>query len=161
MTGVQTCALPISEYKVATQGILNGDLSLKSTKASYDSFTMDTMISDYTYDDSSISDDVIVSYSVRPYLPSFSAGTMWRYIGRWLWLGNFDRIFVNTKNDFNSSDFFSGVNSRDITRSNDNLIVHNIVDLKINAPMLPTADSFMTRDMNELNNGYGVTSQSE
>lgn len=150
-----------TEYKVATQGILNGDLSLKSTKASYDSFTMDTMISDYTYDDSSISADAIVSYSVRPYLPSFSAGTMWRYIGRWLWLGNFDRIFVNTKNDFTSSDFFSGVNSRDITRSNDNLIVHNIVDLKINAPMLPTADSFMTRDINELNNGYGVTAQSE
>ena len=150
-----------TEYKVATQGILNGDLSLKSTKASYDSFTMDTMISDYTYDDNSISDDAIVSYSVRPYLPSFTAGTMWRYIGRWLWLGNFDRIFVNTKNDFSSSDFFSGVNSRDITRSNDNLIVHNIVDLKINAPMLPTADSFMTRDMNELNNSYGVTAQSE
>lgn len=150
-----------TEYKVATQGILNGDLSLKSTKASYDSFTMDTMISDYTYDDNSISDDAIVSYSVRPYLPSFTAGTMWRYIGRWLWLGNFDRIFVNTKNDFSSADFFSGVNSRDITRSNDNLIVHNIVDLKINAPMLPTSDSFMTRDMNELNNNYGVTSQSE
>lgn len=150
-----------SEYKVATQGILNGDLSLKSTKASYDSFTMDTMISDYTFDDSSISDNVIVSYSVRPYLPSFSAGTMWRYIGRWLWLGNYDRIFVNTKSDFNSSDFFSGVNSRDITRSSDNLTVHNIVDLKINAPMLPTADSFMTRDIHELNNGYGVTAQSE
>lgn len=150
-----------TEYKVATQGILNGDLSLKSTKASYDSFTMDTMISDYTYDDNTISDNIIVSYSVRPYLPSFAAGTMWRYIGRWLWLGNFDRIFVNTKNDFSSADFFSGVNSRDITRSNDNLIVHNIVDLKINSPMLPTADSFMTRDMHELNNDYGVTAQSE
>lgn len=150
-----------TEYKTSSQGVLNGDLSLKSTKASYDSFTMDTMISDYTLDDSSISDNVIVSYSVRPYLPSFSAGTMWRYIGRWLWLGNFDRIFVNTKNNFNSVDFFSGVNSRDITRSDDNLIIHNIVDLKINAPMLPLADSFMTRDMNELNKDYGVTSQSE
>lgn len=148
-----------AEYKTVAQNILNGDLSLKSTKASYDSFTMDTMISDYAYDKTA--PNGITSYSVVPYLPSFSAGTMWRYIGRWLWLGNYDRIFVNSKSDFTSIDFFTGANSRDITRSDDNLIIHNIVDLKINAPMLPLADSFMTRDMNELDKSYGVTAQSE
>lgn len=153
-----------AEYKTRTQGILNGDLSLMSTKSSYDSFTMDQTIANYVAQDSSSSDGTVNFTVTSPNTERLSAGTMWRYIGRWLWLGNFDRIFLNTRQQY-STDYPDYANitwsSRDTHVTDDNLIIHNIVDLKINAPMLPLEDSYMTRDLEELRNGSGVRSQSE
>lgn len=152
-----------AEYKTRTQGILNGDLSLMSVKSSFDSFTMDQVISDYVSQDEN-SDGTLSVVVTAPNLSNIAAGTMWRYIGRWLWLGNFDRIFVNQR-QFYSTDYYDYSNvtwqSRDTHVIDDNLILHNIVDLKINAPMLPLADSYMTKDLEDLQNGVGVRSQSE
>nr|CDL65701.1 unnamed protein product [uncultured bacterium] len=153
-----------AEYKMRTQGILNGDLSLMSTKSSYDSFTMDQTIANYVAQDSTSEDGTVNFTLTSPNSARLSAGTMWRYIGRWLWLGNFDRIFLNTRQQY-STDYpdYADItwSSRDTHVTDDNLIVHNIVDLKINAPMLPLEDSYMTRDLEELRNGFGVRSQGE
>lgn len=154
-----------AEYKTRTQGVLNGDLSLLSTKSSYDSFTLDQTIANYVAQDSTGSSHGNVSFVITaPHTIYLGAGTMWRYIGRWLWLGNFDRIFVNTRQQY-TTDYPDYANitfaSRDTHVTDDNLIIHNVVDMKINAPMLPLEDSYMTRDLEDLSNGAGVRSQGE
>lgn len=152
-----------AEYKTSTQGVLNGDLSLLSTKSSFDSFTMDQVFADYV-SSSELSGGQIQCVRYSPSLRNMSAGTMWRYVGRWLWLGNFDRIFVNTRQFFSTVyDDYSNMTwtSRDTHLIDDNLVVHNVVNLKINAPMLPLAQSYMTQDIEDLYNSDGITIQSE
>lgn len=150
-----------AEYKTKTQGVLNGDLSLLSTKSSYDSFTLDQTIANYV---SSYETDQAATFIsvISPNLSACAAGTMWRYIGRWLWLGNFDRIFVNVRqflDTWHAAEYTW--QERDSHVTDDNLIIHNVVDLRINAPMLPLEDSYMTKDLDELNNDVGVRSQGE
>lgn len=148
--------LPIySEYKTKTCGILNGDLSLKSTRDSYDSFTLDEVISPISSYSVDPDDSQSGQLRILQFNPHYMvAGTMWRYLGRWLWLGRFDRIFVNnrlTYNDFLGSLSSKGdiyiKSSRNLSRSDDNLIVHHVIDLKLNSAMVPLAGSFMTDDL--------------
>lgn len=161
--------LPIySEYKTKTCGILNGDLSLKSTRGSYDSFTLDEIISPISSYSVNPDDSQCGSFQILQFNPKYMvAGTMWRYLGRWLWLGRFDRIFVNNRlnyNDFfNTLDNFQVVNlrsSRNLVRTDDNLIVHHVIDLKLNSAMVPLAGSFMTDDLLALDSN-GLKSQVE
>lgn len=148
--------LPIySEYKTKTCGILNGDLSLKSTRSSYDSFTLDEIISPIASYSVDLDDPQKGSFKILQFNPKYMvAGTMWRYLGRWLWLGRFDRIFVNNRLNYN--DFFNTLDhflvfdtrsSRNLIRTDDNLIVHHVIDLKLNSAMVPLAGSFMTDDL--------------
>lgn len=161
--------LPIySEYKTKTCGILNGDLSLKSTRSSYDSFTLDEIISPITSYSVDLDDSQQGSFQILQYNPKYMvAGTMWRYLGRWLWLGRFDRIFVNNRLNYN--DFFNTLDnfrvvgirsSRNLVRTDDNLIVHHVIDLKLNSAMVPLAGSFMTDDLLALDSN-GLKSQVE
>lgn len=165
--------IPIySEYKTKASGILNGDLSLKSTKASFDSFTMDELISDYeSIVDNSASEETNVPLGIYNniyyYFDNLVAGTMWRYLGRWLWLGRFDRIFVNNRLSYQGflesmkvGDLLSMSSPRNLIRTDDNLICHHVVDLKINSPMIPLSGSWMTDDMLSLDRD-GIKIQSE
>ena len=163
--------IPIySEYKTKTCGILNGDLSLRSTKSSYDSFTMDEIISDITHYEPDETEPWKGDMTILQYNPkSLVAGTMWRYLGRWLWLGRFDRIFVNNRlnfNDFLSSiDVSAGIDqgfhtSRRLGRSDDNLIVHHVIDMLLDSAMVPLSGSFMTDDLIALDK-YGIKSSVE
>lgn len=165
--------LPIfTEYKTKSTGVLNGDLSLRSTKASFDSFTMDELISDYESivdnSDSNSSSVVQGVYNNIYYdFNSLAAGTMWRYLGRWLWLGRFDRIFVNNRLSYNG--FLESMNvgkllpmssPRNLIRTDDNLICHHVIDVNINAPMVPLSGSWMTDDMLSLDRD-GIKVQTE
>ncbi len=163
--------IPIySEYKTKTCGILNGDLSLRSTKSSYDSFTMDEIISDITQYNPDDKQPWKGAMTILQYNPkSLVAGTMWRYLGRWLWLGRFDRIFVNNRLNFN--DFLSSIDpnpgidhgfntTRKLGRSDDNLVVHHVVDLLLDSAMIPLSGSFMTDDLLALDK-YGLKSSVE
>lgn len=161
--------LPIySEYKTKTCGILNGDLSLKSTRDSYDSFTLDEIISPITTYSVDLDDPQSGTFQTLQYNPKYMvAGTMWRYLGRWLWLGRFDRIFVNNRLNYfdfiNTLDSFRVVSirsSRNLVRTDDNLIVHHVIDLKLNSAMVPLAGSFMTDDLLALDSN-GLKSQVE
>lgn len=163
--------IPIySEYKTKTCGILNGDLSLRSTKSTYDSFTMDEIISDISHYDPNATEPWKGRMTILQYNPkSLVAGTMWRYLGRWLWLGRFDRIFVNNRLNFN--DFLFSVDpmpgtdhgfntSRRLGRSDDNLIVHHVIDMLLDSAMVPLSGSFMTDDLLALDK-YGIKSSVE
>lgn len=161
--------LPIySEYKTKTCGILNGDLSLKSTRSSYDSFTLDEIISPITTYSVDPDDSQSGTFQTLLFNPKYMvAGTMWRYLGRWLWLGRFDRIFVNNRLNYfdfiQTLDSFRVVNirsSRNLVRTDDNLIVHHVIDLKLNSAMVPLAGSFMTDDLLALDSN-GLKSQVE
>ncbi|UPW41354.1 major capsid protein [Sigmofec virus UA08Rod_3874] len=161
--------LPIyTEYKTKINGVLSGDLSLRSTKSTYDSYTMDELIGGVDYSDLGDSEQMpntqMQVYSA-PTMQMMVNGTMWRYLGRWLWLGRFDRIFVNTKISplseaasliakmYNSS-------ARNVSRTDDNLVVHHVVDMNINAPMIPLPGSWMTDDLYSLDPS-GITTQIE
>ena len=161
--------IPIfSEYKTKTQGILSGDLSLPSTRSSFDSFTMDEVFSPYYYDEHG--DNGSITRVVQEInFENLVCGTMWRYLGRWLWLGRFDRIFVNSRitiEDVLSNifgQFYDNIpysNIRDHSRSDDNIVCHSIIDMKINSPMVPLANSMLTQDINELYDS-GITSEIE
>lgn len=163
--------IPIySEYKTKTCGILNGDLSLRSTKSTYDSFTMDEIISDISHYESNATEPWRGTMTILQYNPkSLAAGTMWRYLGRWLWLGRFDRIFVNNRLNFNdflfSVDPMPGIDhgfntSRRLGRSDDNLIVHHVIDMLLDSAMVPLSGSFMTDDLLALDK-YGIKSSVE
>lgn len=161
--------LPIySEYKTKTCGILNGDLSLKSTRGSYDSFTLDEIISPITTYSVDPDDSQSGTFQTLQFNPKYMvAGTMWRYLGRWLWLGRFDRIFVNNRLNYfdfiQTLDSFRVLNirsSRNLVRTDDNLIVHHVIDLKLNSAMVPLAGSFMTDDLLALDSN-GLKSQVE
>jgi len=161
--------IPIySEYKTKTQGILSGDLSLPSTRNSFDSFTMDEVISPFYYDENG-SNGSITRVVQEINFENLVCGTMWRYLGRWLWLGRFDRIFVNSRitiEDILSNifgQFYENIpysNIRDHSRSDDNIVCHSIIDMKINSPMVPLANSMLTQDINELYDS-GITSETE
>lgn len=163
--------IPIySEYKTKTCGILNGDLSLRSTKSTYDSFTMDEIISDISHYEPDATEPWRGTMTILQYNPkSLVAGTMWRYLGRWLWLGRFDRIFVNNRLNFNdflfSVDPMPGIDhgfntSRRLGRSDDNLIVHHVIDMLLDSAMVPLSGSFMTDDLLALDK-YGIKSSVE
>lgn len=161
--------IPIySEYKIKTQGILSGDLSLPSTRNSFDSFTMDEVISPYIYEEND-GNGAVNRVVQEINFENLVCGTMWRYLGRWLWLGRFDRIFVN--NRITLEDMFNNIfgtfyddipysNIRDHSRSDDNIVCHSIIDMKINSPMVPLANSMLTQDINELYDS-GITSETE
>lgn len=161
--------IPIySEYKTKTQGILSGDLSLPSTRSSFDSFTMDEVISPYYYDEHG-TDGSITRVVQEINFENLVCGTMWRYLGRWLWLGRFDRIFVNSRitiDDILSNifgQFYENIpysNIRDHSRSDDNIVCHSIIDMKINSAMVPLSNSMLTQDINELYDS-GITSETE
>lgn len=143
-----------SELKMKTQGILNGDLSMNSTKASYDSFTMDQVFEHYVVRKTNEESDPLGTDSVYqfvwPNAAIFSASTIWRFIGRYLWNGRFDRIFVQNRLD--DSDFYDYYqypydSYRNDYRTDDNIVAHYVLNLKVNSPMLPIGNSFMTEDL--------------
>lgn len=160
------------EYKQRMQGVLNGDLSLNSTRNSYDSFTLDRVFTDRVFSDKFAYPDagetptatnLVFSYRIyTPYLSNVVAGTQWRYVGLYKQYGNFDRIFVNSgvvdnydmlhSIGYDSNPYINKDSLRDYNRDDDNIIVHNIVDYSLNSPMLATADSYMTKDLEDLNN---------
>lgn len=161
-----------SEYKTKQQGVLNGDLSLNSTVNTYDSFTLDRKFTDRVFSD-------IINYpesgqqpnssnlklEYRTYLPNMvnvTAGVQWRYVGLYKQYGNFDRIFVNSgvidnynslhAYGFESNPYINKESRRDYYRDDDNLIIHYILDYKLNSPMLSSADSYLTKDLEDLYN---------
>lgn len=131
-----------SDYKIK-HNILNGDMSLPSTRSTYLPFTLDKLLPYRVI--RSISNtslnDVSISYGVTG--NELVAGTFWRYIGLNRWFGNFDRIFVNDE----SADIVDNFNF-DLLRSfDDKFIIEVYADFKVTGYELPLARSFDTGEM--------------
>lgn len=151
-----------SALKVANN-VLNGDFSLRGTRDGYLPFTIDKYMSlgdrDVTsVDDSSDGEKRQVARIIFKASELPVAGNIWRFVNRFPWLGNPDRIFANVNNDYKKYSAYSRVGDWDIRpffevmhNEYDNFILHNIVHYDAWAPMLPISDSFETTD--DSNNG--------
>lgn len=128
--------IPIYSGTRYAKNILNGDMSLKSTRESflpytldkllpYPRFALDSSTGPYQVDDTKVANSLLV------------ASSMWRYIGKYGWMGNFDRIFWNQRKTDRVGTF-----AREIF--DDNFVVSNLIVLEIYGYPLPWADSFQT-----------------
>lgn len=142
-----------TEYKTKANGILNGDLSLRSTRAYFDGFTLDRVINDCQSQSTLNSDSSLQVTLTTVDADQFVNGTHWRYIGRYQWMGRFDRIFQNMRSHSDDDFEIDIVSDAGVGSDDDNIIVHNVVEIKLNSPMVPIADSYMTHDEGE---NYGV-----
>ena len=148
-----------SRYKVA-HNILNGDFNLRGVRDSYQPFTMDKIIQ--VGDRSCQLTSTAYKYSVQKMLQESDlpiAGLAWRYLNRYQWLNNFERIF--TQFDSSSDEFrrlvveLNNTASYELTYTDyDHFIVMNVLNMVTYAPMLPVADSYGTTDDND---GHGDT----
>lgn len=124
------------EYKTK-YNILNGDMSLGSTREGYLPFTLNTLLP--------FRDDYIVSERTRQDIiknldPSLLvASSRWRYIGKEKWLGFFDRIFIE------SGKASSGLQYDKLEEmEDDQFIVYTYMDYKIRSFALPVSSSWQT-----------------
>lgn len=129
-----------SEYKIK-HNILNGDMSLPSTRATYLPFTLDKLLPYRKVEYNKQSSGLVISPGVQS--TSLVAGTFWRYIGLYRWFGNFDRIFVYDqfaeKEKALKYDFFASYD--------DNFNLSMYADFKVTGYELPLARSFDTGEM--------------
>lgn len=125
------------EYKQAYD-ILNGEMSQRGKRSSFLPFTLDKLLP-YTWHTPANGGVPDKLSNLPAYL--LVNGSIWRYIGKNNWLGNFNRIFTNAGTNH---DFDSQVDYRRIGYPDDNFIIHNYLDIQASAPWLPTADSFDT-----------------
>lgn len=141
-----------SRFKVQSNK-MNGDFSLRSAKANYEPYTLDRL-----FDVNAKRFNTAESGNIRSTLVNelFDvkdfpiAGNVWRYVGRYPYLVNSNRIFANVGAN-TISDIYKDVSAMDfswelgVTQS-DNFQVHNVVHFDYFAPMLPIEDSFETHD---------------
>lgn len=123
------------EYKCAYD-VLNGEMSQRSKRSTYLPFTLNKILPFSQYDQAGNYTNLAPSLITN--------GTIWRYIGKDAWLGNFNRIFTN---DDVTLVHGSRSNKELIYRywaADDNFIIHCYLDFNVYAPWLPTADSFDT-----------------
>ncbi len=128
--------IPIySEYKFK-YSILNGDISMASTRTSFLPYTMDKLLP--------YIDPVSRQSDVENIYKNVVNGTLWRYVGLYRWLGMYDRVFVNTGISPNSDMDYDLLHYSGGSRLDDNFICHNHFKLSLHAPMLSFGSSFDT-----------------
>lgn len=132
-----------TEYKICPSKAL-GELSLRSTRDSYMPFTMDKLL---PYDHTSFFKSEGNTEYIIDVMPMSEIvnSVEWRSIGKYPWMGNFDRIFENSGNE----DQYDLRYYQDFEKLNDNFIIHNIVDFVCHAPMIPVDSSFDTDAFDE------------
>lgn len=140
------------EYKTK-YNILNGDMSLGSTRTGYLPFTLNKLLPYLVsnYIGSSRPNQVLPQSVLENLNPDLLvASSRWRYIGKEKWLGYFDRIFIEsgTASDGISIPTQSTDDQRDgyILEGNqdDPFIIYNFMDYKVHSFALPVADSWQT-----------------
>lgn len=133
-----------SGLKVASN-VANGDFSLRGTRSQYLPYMLDKVlnVNDYYIEKAVDSEEFFAANFSRTFpisdLPT--SGVVWRYPTRYPWLGNFNRMFINTGknqlpekyNEFSSCVF-------------DNFLVHNVLNYVQFAPMKPIESSYGTYD---------------
>ena len=132
----------------------NGGFGLRSRKRIFDTYCLDKEIDVGEREVSLVSTSSSAdTFGVRKVfnVDDFpTCGDYWRYINRYPWLGKFDRIFADADS---RSEFWNKVHSwtmddsyATIQWSDEQFIIHNVVNLQSFAPMLPIAETFGTED---------------
>ena len=129
------------------KNITNGDMRMMSTRQSFLPYTLDRLLPySYLYDDGAGHFKF-----VNMDLSLVINGVKWRYIGLYNYIGNYNRIFVNSGNVDDSlspgSGTPQGYNWKQLfmyDRVDDNFIVHNYFDYSKLSPAKSVADSWNT-----------------
>lgn len=149
-----------SGFKIAPN-VQNGDFNLRSTRNNYQPYTLDKLISvGERYVSAPYARDGVgfACYDITKLLPLNklpTASPIWRYNSRYQFLGNYNRIFVETGMDVRlpaylfSDDISNAL--KYIFNEYDNFMVHNIINMQSFSPMLPISDSFETDDEGKTN----------
>jgi hypothetical protein len=140
-----------SRLKVASNKV-NGDFSLRSVSANYEPYTLDRLfkLNDKVISTAETSTERASLVHEKFNVKDFPiAGNIWRYVGRYRFLANFNRIFAQL--DGNGKIFDDEITKIDLSGElqscqSDNFLVHNIVHMDYFAPMLAIEDSFETLD---------------
>lgn len=131
-----------SGCKVA-QNVINGNISLRSTRTDYLPYTLDRYISPGELISSPVMQNGVPSttdFKVSTYAPVLPiANEEYRYLGKYSFMGNFDRVFQNE-----GYDAVLNPNLFKYLPMEDNFIIHNFMQFEYIAPMIPLSDSFDT-----------------
>lgn len=136
-----------SGYKFK-KNIVNGDMSRRSLIDSMSPYYLDRILQtgDALYQ--SLGDNKFAQ--IRQFYPSLpKASEQWRYLTRYPWLGDYDRIFYNDDVYHGSTSTPVNSSSEDIDGSAarpDNFIVQSLFSMKIQDVLKPLAMSYDTFD---------------
>ncbi|MBQ6629352.1 MAG: hypothetical protein IJH65_11135, partial [Methanobrevibacter sp.] len=136
------------EYKFK-KNVLSGEFRMRSTRDSMLPFTLDKLL---PYTDARIVSDSnttgrIVIHNLSPSL--LVAGSNWRYLGLHPWLGQFNRIFVNSGDASAPDVAFDVARYQYYDRIDDNFVVDLYIEYNKTSPALPIADSWQTEAYGE------------
>lgn len=129
---------------------VNGDMSRRGTISSLSPYYLDRIITRHdlrTFN--KVTNPSATTMSVEFLNTSVPSATeQWRYLCRYPWLGNFDRIFYNSGSLYNQStnDNLSPFNSDILLDIDDNFIVQTVFDIKVTDFLKPLALSWDTFD---------------
>lgn len=146
-----------TRYKVA-HSKLNGDFSLRGTRDGWLPYTMDKVLTFGTIE-AALANASIGQYTTQ-LSPKISdipiAGDPWRYLNRYPWMMQFERIFDyqgNATQEFlRYVQNMSNVGNFELVYNvYDHFVVLNKMIMTTYAPMLPIADSYGTTDENDGN----------
>lgn len=138
-----------SEYKVPIKNILNGDITLPSTRNDNFPYTIDKSFTPVTWVYSETQDGNLSSFKAYAFPQrNIVADPILRRIGADESYGNYDRIFYSNEsvesqfpNYYNNiyADVYMHLNFPD-----DNFLVHHVVNIDAKLPMIPMSESFDT-----------------
>lgn len=146
-----------SGYKFK-KNIVNGDMSRRSLIDSMSPYYLDRILQtgDALYQ--SLADNKFAQ--IRQFYPSLpKASEQWRYLTRYPWLGDYDRIFYNDDVYHGSTSTPVDSSSEDIDGSAarpDNFIVQSLFTMKIQDVLKPLAMSYDTFDADSDNTSTEV-----
>lgn len=124
------------------KSVLTGDFVLPGTRELYAGFTLDNIISSDVETTSSDGATLTIT-NVKP--SDFTAGEDWRYVGKYKYRNNFDRIFYNPADPTANATGSALKNSGNVPRGDD-FLVFNDISVKYNMPLLSIGNSFDTID---------------
>lgn len=136
-----------SGYKFK-KNIVNGDMSRRSLIDSMSPYYLDRILQTGDALFQSMPDNKFVQ--IRQFYPSLpKASEQWRYLTKYPWLGDYDRIFYNDDVYHGSTSTPVDSSSEDIDGSaarSDNFIVQSLFTMKIQDVLKPLSMSFDTFD---------------
>ena len=124
------------------KSVLTGDFVLPGTRELYAGFTLDNIISS-DVETTSADGSTLTITNVKP--SDFVAGQDWRFIGKYKYRNNFDRIFYNPTDTTANATGSAFANSGNIPRGDD-FLVFNDISISYNMPLLSVGNSFDTID---------------
>lgn len=147
-----------SSFKVAFNK-MNGDFSLRSTKETYLPYSIDRVIDlcePWSEGVSVASDGNYMCVSTVELPPSKlpNASLAWRYVARYPWLQNYNRIFAYSNSSEVEAMKVANNLGWDFTlysKEYDNFMLHEAVNMRCYASMLPIEESFETSEDGNFN----------